>query len=73
VASFANADRAERSITELALAGFAARIVPIDPAGTGQRWLLVRVDGQGSPEDADRTLAGIRAMPGYGDAVLLPD
>jgi len=73
VASFAAPDRAERSVAELALAGFPARVVPVELAGSGQRWLLVRVEGRGTQDDADRTLARIRSLPGYADAVLLPN
>ena len=71
VASFVDPGRAQRSIAELAAAGFRARVVPFDRAGAGQRWLQVLVDGRGSLEDAASALARIRALPGYGDALLL--
>ena len=73
VASFASRSRADRLVAELARAGFRARIVEFDLGSREGIVRQIRVDGYQSAEEAERDLARIRELPGYGDAHLLPN
>jgi cell division septation protein DedD len=73
VASFASRSRADRLVAELARAGFRARIVEFNLGSREGIVRQIRVDGYQSAEEAERDLARIRELPGYGDAHLLPN
>ena len=71
VASFTSRSRADRLVTELTQAEFRARIVEFNLGPPRGLVLQIRVDGYPSAQDAERDLARIRELPGYGDAHLL--
>ena len=71
VASFTARDRAERLVSELTRAGFKARAVEFNLGAPRGLVLQIRVDGYENAQAAGRDLARIRALPGYGDALLL--
>ena len=71
VASFESRERAERLVDELARAGFRARAVEFNLGPPRGIVLQIRVDGYQTAQDAERDLARIHELPGYGDAHLL--
>jgi hypothetical protein len=66
VASFENAVRAQRLVSELTAAGFRARSVELR-LGAGAVF-LIRIDGYRSADEANKDLTRIRERPGYDDA-----
>jgi general secretion pathway protein A len=70
VASFGSRARAERLVTELSSAGFKARAVEVERESS-RLLFQVLVGGYATRDDANRDLARIREIPGYGDARLL--
>ncbi len=72
VASFTNAERAQRLVEELTTAGYRARVVEHDWGPPRGLWLQVNVGGYTSATDAERDLQEIRQLPGgYQDARIL--
>jgi type II secretory pathway predicted ATPase ExeA len=69
IASFQEADRAQRSVEELASIGVNARAVERD-LGTGGRWHQVLADGYVALEAVQMDLGRVRQLPGYSDARL---
>jgi general secretion pathway protein A len=72
VASFTNAERAQRLIDELTSAGYRARMVEHDWGPPRGRLLQVNVGGYASAADVQRDLEQIRQLPGgYQDARIV--
>jgi general secretion pathway protein A len=72
VASFTNAERAQRLVDELTNAGYRANVVEHDWGPPRGRLLQVNVGGYASAIDAQRDLQQIRELPGgYRDARVI--
>ena len=72
VASFANAERAQRLVEELTNAGYRARVVEHDWGPPRGRLLQVNVGGYASATEVQRDLLQIRELPGaYQDARIV--
>jgi general secretion pathway protein A len=69
VASFENAARADRLVSELTAAGFRARSVEFR-FGAGVLF-QIRIDGYRSASEANKDLARIHELPGYDDARVI--